>query len=515
MKVFISKKYMLFPVNVKAANKKVCFYSGDELVFDLNCKIDNLAPHFTAFIDLSAFMGKELELTIEPQMEYTPRFADTAEYPDLWQEPLRPQVHFTVKNGWNNDPNGLIYANGEYHMFFQHNPAAPEWGNMHWGHAVSRDLVHWEEKDIALFPDKLGTMFSGSAFTDSKNAAGFGKDAMLLFYTAAGGTNLLSKGNKFTQCLAYSTDGGKTFTKYEGNPIVPHREAANRDPKVVYVEEIDKYIMAIYRAEGRYELLSSADLINWFAFCDIPLKGDAECPDIFPLNCEGRKLWVFMGAMDVYVVGYFEADRFVIENTEKKLTYLKMSYAAQSFSGVDNRVLRIAWHILRAPAANFASQMSFPTELTLERIGEKYYLCSAPAREIEQLYSHGERKEDLSLEEGYIANTGACPLLVKLKAPYVAGEKLVLDLFGVELACDMAVNEVRCKGAKMPLSVLGDSLELTVISDKCSLEIFADGGKSCVAVAAFADYNLPRFTVSKNSSVKLEYMEWHALRPIH
>lgn len=515
MKVLISDKYMLLPVNSRAACKKVCLYDGEKLLFDFDCRIDNLNPCFTAYVDLSAFVGKEVELTVNPYVPYEPRFAHEMELSGLWKEPLRPEVHFTVKNGWNNDPNGLVYRDGIYHMFYQYNPAAPVWGNMHWGHAVSRDLLHWEEKDIALYPDEMGTMFSGSAIVDKDNVSGLGENAMLLYYTAAGGSNLLSKGQRFTQCLAFSKDG-ESFTKYKGNPVVRHIEASNRDPKVVYVDEIEKYIMAIYRAEGRYELLSSKDLLSWCEFQEITLHGDAECPDIFPLYCSGKKYWVLMGAKDIYVVGHFENDRFVIDNSEKKLTHLKMSYAAQSFSGIPTgRVVRIAWHRLNAPADNFTSQMSFPTELHLKKCNDELYLAAEPICEIEKLYVSGETVQDISLEKARTVETGAAALDLSLSMPYIQGEKLVINIFGTDIACDMDKNELRCKDIKMPLSLNGDKIDVRVIADRCSVEIFADGGKIFAAAVAFADYNIPTVTLNKNEKITIDTFTWHTLENIH
>lgn len=515
MKVFITDKYMLLPVNSRAANKKVCLYDGEKLLFDFDCRIDNLNTRFTAYVDVSAFIGKEVEMSVDPYVPYEPRFACEMYLPNLWKEPLRPEVHFTVKNGWNNDPNGLVYRDGTYHMFYQYNPAAPMWGNMHWGHAVSCDLLHWEEKDIALFPDEKGTMFSGSAFIDEKNSSGLGKGTMLLYYTAAGGTNLLSKGQKFSQCLAFSQNG-ETFTKYEHNPIVPHIEAANRDPKVVYVDEIGKYIMAIYRAESRYELLSSQDLLNWDEFQEITLHGDAECPDLFSLECCGKKYWVLMGAKDIYIVGHFERDRFVIDNGEKKLTHLKMSYAAQSFSGVsDGRVIRVAWHILNAPADNFASQMSVPTEMRLEKNNDEFYLSATPIKEIKELYVNGETMHDVSLEEIKVIETGAAALDISFSFAYAHGEKVTVNILGTDLVCDMGKNEMRCKNVKMPLSLSGDKVDLRILADRCSVEIFADGGKIFAAADAFADYNLPRVTFNKNEKIKIDSFTWHTLKNIH
>jgi sucrose-6-phosphate hydrolase SacC (GH32 family) len=161
---------------------------------------------------------------------------------DLYREPKRGLFHFSPKRGWNNDPNGCVYYNGEYHLFFQHNPYGWSWGNMHWGHAVSKDLVHWEEIGDVLLPDEMGPMFSGSAVVDSKNTSGFGKDGqapLVLIYTAAG--------NPTVQGIAYSTDG-RNFTKYSGNPVLGQVTGGNRDPKVIWDEANQRWVMVLYVA---------------------------------------------------------------------------------------------------------------------------------------------------------------------------------------------------------------------------------------------------------------------------
>jgi sucrose-6-phosphate hydrolase SacC (GH32 family) len=178
----------------------------------------------------------------------------------MYREPLRGQFHFSPKRGWNNDQNGMVFYNGEYHLFFQHNPYGWDWGNMHWGHAVSRDLVHWDELGDKLLPDDMGPMFSGSAVVDWKNTSGFGKDGrppLVLIYTAAG--------NPTVQCIAYSTDGRK-FTKFAGNPVLKEITGGNRDPKVMWHEASRKWVMVLYvewQKKHTIHFFNSPNLRNW------------------------------------------------------------------------------------------------------------------------------------------------------------------------------------------------------------------------------------------------------------
>lgn len=264
---------------------------------------------------------------------------------------FRPKFHFAPQKGWLNDPNGLVFYKGEYHLYFQHYPYDTVWNDMHWGHAVSRDLLHWEELPIALYPKKDDFCFSGSAIIDHQNTAGFQKGdepPLLAFFTSTG------RG----ECLVYSNDRGRTFTEYEKNPVVKHR---GRDPKVFYHEETEKWIMIVYDEVNHLAIYASCDLKNWEFKSRI--HGFCECPELFKL----KDKWVIFGGNGRYQIGDFDGERFEPETFPRSL-FQGHAYAAQTFNNLDRRIL-IAW--MQSPkeiyeGLPFSQQMTLPVELTLE-----------------------------------------------------------------------------------------------------------------------------------------------------
>lgn len=509
MRVKISSKFLVFPVNKEAAMKRLCFLRDGKEVYGLNIRLDNLRPDFFSFVDVGRFMGEELELSVDPDMPIRFTEADQMKFEDEYREPLRPTVHFTTKNGWNNDPNGLVYIDGVYHLFYQYNPCATQWNNMHWGHAVSPDLLHWEEKDIALFPDEMGTMYSGGAIEDTKNLLGHNSEsqnAMVLFYTATKQPR--------TQCMAYSTDSGKSFIKYNGNPVVPHMEAYNRDPKVVWCEEMGCYIMALYLNQDRYALLSSDDFVKWKQFQEITLAGDSECPDLFPLrDSDGNRRWILMGASDKYLVGVFEKGQFVPLQSQHSLHFGKINYAAQVFNGTpDERIVRIAWNKLKVDGGRFSQQMGFPTEMALEKLSGEYYLSACPADEIHSLIKQSICKQDLPIDEGtpFAESVPAGALLVRLKANREA--HLTISVFGGKIAVMPECNELKVLDSVGPLSITEEDTDLTILIDRCSMEVFADGGKICFTERFVCDFNLPSLVLEGNGQI--QNLQIHTLKSI-
>ncbi len=373
----IEKKYLNIPVEQKQDRQRVVIREGvSDSTYDV-IRIAEGKPDYWVFRDVSALKGKILKLAFSRKVSGIDLIHQDDHFPgedSLYKEVGRPQFHFSSRRGWNNDPNGLIYHKGEYHLFYQHNPYEVNWGNMHWGHAVSIDLLHWTELPDALFPDTLGTMFSGSAVTDKKNTSGFGKDALVAIYTASG--------KKMTQNIAYSLDGGRSFRKYAGNPVL----GPDRDPKVFWYEPQKKWVLVMYN-ENYNAIYDSKDLKTWTYRSKV--NGFYECPEFFELSIDGNpqnRKWVMYGASGTYMIGTFDGNRFI--PTSGKFMYTSGSlYAAQTYNDApDGRRIQIGWGNIDHKGMPFNQLMLFPNELTLRTTPEGVRLFCEPIREIEKLH---------------------------------------------------------------------------------------------------------------------------------
>jgi sucrose-6-phosphate hydrolase SacC (GH32 family) len=406
----------------------------------------------------------------------------------LYEETYRPQFHFSPAKNWTNDPNGLVYYKGEYHLFFQHNPFGIQWGNMTWGHATSRDLVRWKEHAPAIHPDELGTIFSGSAVVDFDNTAGFQRGdekVIVCIYTSAGGTSPESKDRPFTQSLAYSNDRGMTWTKYKKNPVLGHAAGSNRDPKVVWHEPSKKWIMALYLDGNDYALFGSKDLKEWTKLCDVTMPGTGECPDFFELPVDrapGRRLWVFWGANGNYRLGTFDGTTFKPETDVIQSLWGANDYAAQTYSGFpdsDGRRIQISWmNGGRYPGMPFNQQMSFPRELTLRTTPEGVRLAMMPVREIEGIRGVKKTWKDTVLR----ADDPALPLGlgelwdIEAELEPLSAQAVGLRVRGVEIVYDSRTKTLACLGKTARLEPADGRITLRVLVDRTSIEIFAGGG---------------------------------------
>lgn len=325
----------------------------------------------------------------------------------------RPQIHFSSKHNWLNDPNGLVYFDGEYHLFYQYNPFGSGWGFMSWGHAVSTDLIHWEQLNVAMRPDALGDIFSGCAVIDKNNTAGFGENAMVALYTSAGKTQ--------TQSIAYSTDKGRTFIKYSKNPVLKNPGRPDfRDPKVFWHEATNKWVMSL--ATGRtISFYESPNLKEWtkiseFGF-DMGAQGGIwECPDLFPLMIEGKVKWVLLVSVNLgapnggsgtqYFIGDFNGKDFIADKSTypKWLDFGKDNYAGITWDNIpasDGRKIQIAWmnnwdYAGKIPTFSDGTNgsrgnMTLPRELTLGKNKQgEIILLNKVVAEIEKIASEWE-----------------------------------------------------------------------------------------------------------------------------
>ena len=394
----------------------------------------------------------------------------------LQGEALRPQFHFTAPSGWINDPNGLVFENGTYHLFYQHNPFGTQWGNMTWGHATSRDLIHWQHLPSALTPDSLGTMFSGSAVIDHANTSGFGsaeKPPLVCIYTAAGGTNDASKGKPFSQCIAWSTDG-KSFTKFAGNPVVPHVDGENRDPKVFWHAPSKKWVMALYLNNHHYALFGSPNLKEWTKLSDVDMPGTDECPDFFELPVDGKRSsrqWVFWGANGNYRLGDFDGKEFHPTTPIIASDHGGNTYAAQTYSNVKGRLIQVGW----MRGADYSGcvwnqQMTFPNTLTLRSTPQGPRLAFWPVQE-----SHALRKGKVaSSGSAYDVASGLFELECHLRIP--ATGRLDLELNSLSVGFDPASGVLTCSGRSMKVETPNGVLSLRVLVDRTSVEIYAQDG---------------------------------------
>lgn len=454
-------------------------------------------------------------------------------------EQYRPQVHYTVHHNWMNDPNGLCYKDGTWHLYYQYNPNGTgcDFGGMSWGHATSTDLMHWAEQEPVLYPDDMGAMFSGCSVVDTENRAGFGAGAILAYYTASS--------DKQKICLAVSTDGGMHFDKYAGNPIVPSTGLANfRDPKVVWDEAHQQYVMVIAKGwDQGLEFWRSTNLKDWHfvpyifhAAQDRCNHGQYECPDMVQF---GDK-WVLIlstmpggyinGSGTMYFVGsltaegYFVCDEDPMVNGKssngKWLDYGADNYAAVSWNNTpDNRSVAIGWmnnwdYAPACPPSVWKSAFTLPREYSLREIEGEYVLCSNPVAELETLA--GDWVSADSLVNGKLSN-GKCLEAYELRLTVSLSEDAAITLsnaYGeqyevrIDSRCRKIISDRSRAGESnfsslfavpsmaAPIWGTNDEVELCLIVDHSSVELFADQGATCVTNTVYprALYNTLHFS---------------------
>jgi fructan beta-fructosidase len=519
----LGERYLNFPVSNSAPMRRMTVTLGEDVVraFDIELALDE--PDFWVFMDVSAFRGKTA--TVETVLSgreaaVLDRITNDDEIrggEKLYRERYRPQFHFSSRRGWNNDPNGLVYHAGEYHLFYQHNPYGWKWGNMHWGHAVSLDLVHWTELGDALFPDEHGTCFSGSALVDAENTTGFAtgdEPPLVCIYTGAG--------DPFTQCLAYSLDRGRTWQTYEGNPVLGHIIGGNRDPKVIWYAPERKWVMALYLDGNDFALFSSPDLKQWERMSDVRLPGSAECPELFEIALDGdpgSTRWVFYGGNALYLVGRFDGRTFTPDSSEPhRLNYGNCFYASQTFNNVlDGRRILVAWGQFEMPGMPFNQMMDFPVELTLRSTPAGPRLFVLPAREIERLHAERHAWSNLTLREGGDPLADIRGELFHIRAEFEVGAaaQFGFHVRGIPVVYNAAHRTLSCWTVSAPLEPQDGKIKLELLVDRTSIEVFANDGALYMPVGVLPSDQLRTLDVfTRGGDTTVESLEVHELKRI-
>ena len=504
------KKYLLLPVEEKEENAHIRVVSDNQLVKTLNCRLATDKVDY--FVPYEIGEGELFDITFNGNMRSTGAINDFTcwkrmTYSDTFDtknvEKHRPLYHHTPQYGWMNDPNGMFYKDGVWHLCYQYNPYGSQWENLSWGHSTSTDLINWKAEPTALEPDALGMMFSGCCVVDKNNTAGFGKDAIVALYTTAGARQ--------TQSLAYSTDGGKTFTKYADNPIITSNVPDFRDPHVFWNEEAGFWNM-ILAAGQQMSIYSSKDLKEWKHESDFGAEygnhvGVWECPDLMKMNVKGtnKDKWMlicninpggpFGGSATQYFIGQFDGHKFTCEDEPsetKWMDYGKDHYATITFDNApEGRHVGIAWmsnwqYANQVPTKQYRSANSIVRDFGLFEYKGETYCSITPAKEM--LAARGARVSQ---------PTEACEIVVTVKGDAqitlrnAKGERVVMTYDDEEETFDMdrrrsgniSFSDAFPVATSSP--TYGKVRQLRIFVDRCSVEAFDGDGKMCMTNLVF------------------------------
>ena len=514
------KKYILLPVEEKEEHAHIRVVRNNQLVRTINCRL--AVNNVDYFVPYEIGEGELFEITFNGNVRSTGAINDFAcwkrmTYSDTFDtknvEKHRPIYHHTPQYGWMNDPNGMFYKDGVWHLCYQYNPYGSQWENLSWGHSTSTDLINWKAEPTALEPDALGMMFSGCCVVDKNNTAGFGKDAIVALYTTAGARQ--------TQSLAYSTDGGKTFTKYADNPIITSNVPDFRDPHVFWNEEAGFWNM-ILAAGQQMSIYSSKDLKEWKHESDFGAEygnhvGVWECPDLMKMNVKGtnKDKWMlicninpggpFGGSATQYFIGQFDGHKFTCEDEPsetKWMDYGKDHYATITFDNApEGRHVGIAWmsnwqYANQVPTKQYRSANSIVRDFGLFEYKGETYCSITPAKEM--LAARGARVSQ---------PTEACEIVVTVKGDAqiilrnAKGERVVMTYDDEEETFDMdrrrsgniSFSDAFPVATSSP--TYGKVRQLRIFVDRCSVEAFDGDGKMCMTNLVFPSTPYDKITV--------------------
>ena len=499
-------RYLWLPIQESAPEGKLQVIVSNVAQMEQNVRFAREKVDYYVALDMQPWLGANgLSVVIQNVPKGSVCFSKIKQNNDkqymLIPEKYRPSYHHAPERGWMNDPNGLFFKDGVWHLYYQYNPYGSMWGNMHWAHSTSTDLVHWQQQPVALAPDAWGTMFSGSCVVDHNNTAGFGKDAIISMYTSSRPTPF--GGDVQAQCIAYSNDGGKTFTKYVGNPVITDEKKDFRDPHVFWNEEAGFWNM-ILAAGKEMQIFSSSNLKDWklessFGHEYGNHSGVWECPDLMKMKVRGtdQEKWMlicninpggpFGGSATQYFIGQFDGHKFTCEDEPsetKWMDYGKDHYATITFDNApEGRRCAIAWmsnwqYANQVPTMQFRSANSIVRDLGLFEYNGETYCSVTPAREMDSI--RGQRISH---------PTETCEIVVSLKGDAQLtlrnskDEKVVITYDEAEQTIDFdrrRSGDVSFSDA-FPCSVssptYGEVKTLRIFIDRCSIEIFDGDGK--------------------------------------
>jgi fructan beta-fructosidase len=505
----LAKDLLLVPIRNGAPKAEVSLFVGEKrvrrFVAALADTVDDVS--FWAYVDARPFRGELLRVVVEgpaPSRVVLIRQGDT--YPgqeELYRETHRPRFHFTSRRGWNNDPNGLVHYRGEWHLFYQHNPVGWAWDNMHWGHAVSDDLVHWRELGDTLFPwtdHAKGHVYSGSGFVDWHNTSGFqdGDHPPLVVAftdTEAG------------ESLAYSNDRGRTFTAYPGNPVVEHK---GRDPKILWHEPTGRWVMAVYdeTEERSIDFYSSADLREWRFESRLP--GFYECPELLELPIDGgpETRWIVFAADGQYVLGSFDGRVFSPEHDGKHSLWYGNFYASQVYSDApDERWIQVGWaRGNEYPGMPFNQGMTVPVELSLRDTPDGPRLFAEPVPELRTLRREHTSRPAVNLAAGDNALSGLEADVFEIDTLLQLEEEAVVTLTigGVKIRADAGQGTLRCGFVEAPLVLDGEGrVRLQILVDRGSIEVFGAEGRVALSEGVLLPVGRKPLTLSARGSARM------------
>jgi sucrose-6-phosphate hydrolase SacC (GH32 family) len=515
-KLKITRSYLWIPIRLHEKKEMIDLSCENQKILEFKIPImSGGEPDYYASINVEHLLEKTLTIDGNINDHFLNNIRNE-EYNPSNKEEDRPEIHFTADKGWINDPNGLVYHNGLYHMYFQYNPFDTEWDNMCWGHAISTDLLHWVQQDTVIWPDEYGMMFSGCGINNDRGQLGLDKEAIVFYYSAAGDSTPWSKGKSFTQGLAYSVDGGRHLIKH--NTIrVDTIEKENRDPKVFWHEQSKAYIMVLWLREDEFAILRSEDMEHYHISQRLRLEKAFECPDLFQLRVDGKEddlRWVFWCADGFYYIGEFDGFTFT-DVSGRKIAYgNELPYAAQTVSGIENRTLSIPW--LRAKFDNkcYTGAMGIPRELGLLNTSEGLLLQHKICREYESrrrlMYSvdtkDNDKEQTLTIHTECICNKRK-PLEIEFILSEGGEDKFTIQLGSADLVIDPGENIIWFMEQEIRIPYRFSLDNLNLIIDHGIVELTAKHG------IIYLVFELPNYESSDQYFIN--YFEKNNIRKIN